>query len=69
MVIALLLALESMVFKLNENSAFMGSIQGVRIKRKGKTKGKKERLNVNKKATTLLLNLLGHKALCIAIDI
>ena len=41
MVIALLLALESMVFKLNENSAFMGSIQGVRIKRKGKTKGKK----------------------------
>ena len=68
MVIALLLALESMVFKLNENSAFMGSIQGVRIKRKGKTKGKRERLNVNK-ATTLLLNLLGHKALCIAIDI
>ena len=68
MVIALLLAIESMVFKLNENSAFMGSIQGVRIKRKGKTKGKKERLNVNK-ATTLLLNLLGHKALCIAIDI
>ena len=68
MVIALLLAIESMVFKLNGNSAFMESIQGVRIKRKGKTKGKKERLNVNK-ATTLLLNLLGHKALCIAIDI